>query len=85
MVLSRGFRTEFQNVYLRPERIRDKFDSIVIDSDDVSLNTKLTLSPDITAFRFDEKSVFNTILGFSAHWVYKNIVSYDRENSSEKK
>ena len=58
MVLSRGFRTEFQNVQLRPDRRLDKFDSILINSDDVSLITNLILRPDITALRFDEKSFF---------------------------
>ena len=85
MVLSRAFRTESQKVHLRPERIHDKSDSILIDSDDVSLITKLTLRPDITALRFDEKSFFKTILGFSPHWDYKNIASYDREYYCEKK
>ena len=46
--------------------------------------TKLNLRPDITALRFDEKSFFNTILGFSPHWDYKNIASYDGEYYSEK-
>ena len=40
----------------------------------------MTLRTDINAFRFDEKSFFNTILGFSPHWDYKNIASYDVEN-----
>ena len=56
MVLSIGFRTEFQNVHLRPDRILDKSGSILIDSDNITLITKLTLRPDITALRFDEKS-----------------------------
>ena len=45
---------------------------------------KLTLRPDINALRFDEKSFFNTILGFSPHWDYKTIASYDIEYHSEK-
>ena len=84
MVLSRGFGTDFQKKHLRPDRILDKSDSILIDSDDVSLITKLILRPDITALSFDEKSFFNTILGFSPHWDYKNIASYDREYYTEK-
>ena len=85
MVLSRGFRMEFQNVHLRQDRILDKSDSILIDSNDVSLITKLNLRPGITALRCDEKSFFNTISGFSSHWVYKKIAAYDREYYSGKK
>ena len=77
MVLSIGFKTEFQIVHLRPDRILYKSDSILIDSDNVSLITKLTLRPDITALRFDEKSLFSTLLGFSPHWDLKKIASYD--------
>ena len=84
MLLSRAFRTEFQNVYLRPDHIHDKCDSILIDGDNVSLITKLTLRPDITDLRFDEKLFYNTILGFSPLWDYKNFASYDREYYSEK-
>ena len=85
MVLSWGFRTEFQNVHLRPDRILDQFDSILIDSNDVSLITELTLRPDITALGFDGKSIFTTILSFSPHWAYRSIASYDPENYCEKK
>ena len=45
-----------------------------IDSDDISLKTK----PNLTRFggtfgtlRFDRKSFFNTILGFTTYWKYK--------------
>ena len=84
MVPSRSFRTEFQKVHLRPDQMHDKSDSILIDGDNISLITKLTLRPDITALRFDEKSFLSTILGFSPHWDYKNIASYDRDYYSEK-
>ena len=74
MVLSRGFRTGFE-IVRRPDYEYDNSDSMLIDSDDVSLITKLTLKPDINALRFDEKSFFNTTLGFSPHWDYKNLAS----------
>ena len=77
MVRSRGFRKFFQNVHLRPDRILDKCDSILVDSCDVSLITQLTLRTDITALRFHENSFFNTILGFSPHWDFKNIATYE--------
>ena len=47
--------------------------------------TKVTLRPDITALKFNEKSFFSKILGFSPHWDYKNIASHDREYYSERK
>ena len=84
-VLSRSFKTEFEiRNRLRLDYKNDKSDSLLIDSDNVSLITKLTLRPDIKALRFDEKSFFNTILGFSPHWDYKKIASYDTEYYSEK-
>ena len=49
---------------MRSDHEYDKSDSNLIDSDDNSLITILTLRPDINALRFDEKSFFNTILGF---------------------
>ena len=79
MVLSRGFRTEFQNVLLRPDRVLDNSDLILIGSDDVSLISKLTLRPDVNDLRLDIKSFLSTILGFSPLWDYKKIESYDRE------
>ena len=82
MALSRGFRTEFQNV-LPPDHKYDKHNSILIVGDDVDFITKITPRPDINALRFDEKSFFNTFLGFSPHWDYRNIASYDCEYYSE--
>ena len=84
-VLSRGFNNEFEIRKLRPDHKHELSDSILIDSDNLSLITKLTLRPEINALRFDEKSFFSTILGFSAHWDYKNIASSEIEYYSEKK
>ena len=85
MVLSRGFEKNFEiRNGLGLNRKFDKSDSNLIDGDNASLITKLTLRPDITALRFEEKSFFSTILGFSPYWDYKNIASYDREYYSEK-
>ena len=64
---------------MRPDNIYDMSDSVLIESDDVSLITKLTVRPEITALKFNEKSFFNTILGFSSHWDYKNFASCDHE------
>ena len=60
---------------MRPDQENDKFDSILIDSDDVSLKVKLTIRPEISALRFDEKSFFNTILEYPPHWDNKNLTS----------
>ena len=66
VVLSRGFGSEFElRGRMRPDNKYDMSDSVLID--DVSLFTKLTLKPDITALKFNDKSFFNTILGFSPH------------------
>ena len=43
----------------------------------VTLVTKLDLRPDIMVLSFDKKSFFNTILGFSLHWDYKNFTGHD--------
>ena len=46
--------------------------SIDIELDDNTMKTKLVVRPGILAIRFDEKSVFSTILDFRAHWDYKH-------------
>ena len=84
-VLSRGFRKEFEvRNGLGLDHRFDKSDSILIDGDNVSLITKMTLKPHINALRFDEISLFSTILGFSPHGDYKSIGPYDREYYREK-
>ena len=44
---------------------------ILIRLDDVTRKTKLVVNSGIIAVRFDEKSFFSTILGFTAGWDYK--------------
>ena len=83
-VLPGSFKSEFEIRKLRPNHKHDNSNSILIDGDNVSLITKFTLRPDIKALRFDDKSFFNTIFGFSPHWIYKSIASYDIEYYSEK-
>ena len=39
--------------------------------DDISMKTKLVVRSGITAIRFDEKSFFISILGFTLHCDYK--------------
>ena len=50
--------------------------TIVIEFDDITRKTKLVVSSDIIAIRFDEKSFFSTILGFTPDWDYKHYNKY---------
>ena len=49
---------------------------ILIRLDDFTRKTKLVVNSGIIAVRFDEKSFFSTILGFTADWVYKHYNQY---------
>ena len=83
--LSRGFKSEFKLRNLRPNHKHDKSDSIIIESDNVTLITKFFSRYDIKVSRFDEKSFFNTVLGFSPYWDYINYIPIgDNEYYSEK-
>ena len=44
--------------------------------DDITRKTKLVVRSGIIAIRFDEKSFFSTILGFTTGWDYKNYNQY---------
>ena len=65
---------------IQPNIKNDQSDSIIIECDNKTLKTKLILNSEINALRFDEKSFFCNVLGFSPYWDYK---SYD-ENFSVK-
>ena len=45
---------------------------ILIRLDDITRKTKLVVGSGIIVIRFDEKSLFSTILGFTAGWDYKH-------------
>ena len=49
---------------------------IVIEYDDVTMKTKLVVRDDNIAIRFDEKSFFSSILGFTSGWDYKHYNRY---------
>ena len=49
---------------------------IVIEYDDITMKTKLVVQSGIIAIRFDEKSFFSSILGFTAGWDYKHYNKY---------
>ena len=82
-VLSRGFKKEFELRNLRPNHKHDKSDPIIIESDDVTLITTLFSLYNIKVLRFDKKSFFNTVLGFSPYWDYKNFIGRGNEYYSE--
>ena len=49
---------------------------ILIRLDDITKKNKLVVNSGIIAIRFDEKSFFSTILGFTAGWDYKHYNQY---------
>ena len=49
---------------------------ILIRLDDITRKTKLVVRSGIIAIRFDEKSFFSTILGFTPGWDYKHYNKY---------
>ena len=49
---------------------------IVIEYDDIKVKTKLDVKAGVIAIRFDEKSFFSTILGFTSGWDYKHYNKY---------
>ena len=49
---------------------------IVIEFDNSTRKTKVVVIPGIIAIRFDEKSFFNTILGFTPGWDYNHYNKY---------
>ena len=50
--------------------------AIDIDHNDITMKTKLVVNNGIIAIRFDEKSFFSTILGFTPGWDYKHYNKY---------
>ena len=68
-VLSKGFEKEFEiRAEIQPKTKYDKCDSNIIERDNNTMKTKLIVRYEIIALRFNEKSFFNTILGFAPHW-----------------
>ena len=63
-----------QSEYPGPSNVID------IEYDDITRKTKLIVRTGIIAIRFDEKSFFSTILGFTPGWDYKHY----NKNTSQK-
>ena len=53
--------------------------TIVIEFDNITRKTKLVVNSSIIAIRFDEKSFFSTILGFTPGWDYKHYNKYNSQ------
>ena len=82
-VVSKGFEIESEiRRGVRPNHKHVKSHSIIIDIDNISLITKLNLSPQIHVLRFNKNPFFITILGFTLFW---GCESYDNEYYIEKK
>ena len=68
--ISEALYNVLQSEYPGPANVID------IEYDDISKKTKLFAGYGIMALRFDEKSFFNTILGFTSGWDYKSYNNY---------
>ena len=52
---------------------------IDIEYDDITMKTKLVVKSGTIAIRFDEKSFFSTVLGFTPGWDYKQKNEYNSQ------
>ena len=68
--LSEALFNILQTHYPGPSNVID------IQYDDITMKTKLIVRDGIIAKRFDEKSFFNTVLGFTPGWDYKHYNKY---------
>ena len=48
----------------------------VVQLDHITMKTKMVVRPGIIALKFDEKSFFSTILGFTLNWDYEHYNKY---------
>ena len=54
--------------------------TIDIEVDNVSMETKLVVRAGIKAIRFDDKSIFSNISGFTTIWAHKSSIEYISQN-----
>ena len=79
-VLSRGFKKEFEiGGGIQPNNKYEKSDSIIMKCDNNTMKTNLIVGHGINAMRFDKKSLFSLVLGFSPYWFQKVLVEYFSE------
>ena len=69
--LSEAVLIFFQPEYPGPSNVID------IEFNDITTKTKLVVKNGIIAIRLDEKSFFNTVLGFTPGWDYKHYIKYN--------
>ena len=62
--------------YILQDEYPNSSSQILIRLDDITRKTKLVVRSGIIAVRFDEKSFFSTILGFTPGWDYKHYNQY---------
>ena len=55
--------------------------TIVIEFDDTTMKTKLVVNFGIITLRFDEKTFFSTVLGFTPGWDYKHYNEYTSQKN----
>ena len=67
--------SEFLFSFLQPE-YEGHYNAIDFELDDINKKTKLVVRPGIIAIRFDEKSFFSTVLGFTPGWDYEHYNEY---------
>ena len=71
------YREISEALFYIPESEYQQSDSeILIRLDDITRKTRLLVNSGIIAMRFDEKSFFSTILGFTSGWDYKHYNQY---------
>ena len=68
--ISAALFNNLQLEYPRPSN------AIIIEFDDTTRKTKLVVRKGIIAIEFDEKSFFNTVLGYTPGWDYKHYIKY---------
>ena len=68
--ISKALFKILQSEYPGPSNVID------IDNNDITMKTEMVVKSGIIAIRFDEKSFFSTILGFTPGWDYKHYNKY---------
>ena len=71
--ISEALYNILQSEYPGPGNVID------VEYDDITMKTKLVVRYGIIAIRFDEKSFFSTILGFTSGWDYKSYNKYTNQ------
>ena len=68
--ISKALFNILQSEYPGPSNVID------IEYDDITMKTKLVVKSGIIAIRFDEKTFYSTVIGFTPGWDYKHYNKY---------